>query len=61
MEYNAGSNFKPAERVASGWLEIKSTVTPELYSLLTIQYTLQYLYYLIKKMNARNSEIKDLI
>ena len=35
MEYNSGSNrasdFKSAERVARGWFEITSTITPELY------------------------------
>ena len=35
MEYNSGSNrasnLKLAERVARGWFEITSTITPELY------------------------------
>ena len=34
MEYNSGSNqasdFKSDERVARGWFEITSTITPEL-------------------------------
>ena len=35
MEYNSGgiraSDFKSAERLALGWFEIMSTITPELY------------------------------
>ena len=37
MEYNSGSNrasdFKSAERTALGWIEITSTITPELYDM----------------------------
>ena len=35
MEYNPGSNresdFESAERVARGWFEVASTITPKLY------------------------------
>ena len=37
MECNSGSNresdFKSAERIAQGWFETTSTITPELYDM----------------------------